>query len=30
VSDEALLGVAIAAGLVGAFVVAWYLFRGIR
>jgi hypothetical protein len=30
VSDEALLGVAIAAGLVGAFVVAWYLFRGFR
>ena len=29
-SDEALLGVAIAAGLVGAFVVAWYLFRGFR
>jgi hypothetical protein len=29
-SDEALLEVAIAAGLVGAFVVAWYLFRGFR
>ena len=29
-SDEALLGVAIAAGLVGAFVVVWYLFRGFR
>jgi hypothetical protein len=29
-SDEALLAVAVAAGLVGAFVVAWYLFRGSR
>jgi hypothetical protein len=30
VSDDALLAVAILAGLVGAFVVGWYLFRGSR